>query len=85
MGLQDAGSWQIELWEPGSGGDPGFTRLKKLKDSQAAGVFSVQLSSGLIACFRAYVTSLPVQSLTPDSAVGRSATLRITNTFGEFA
>lgn len=84
LGLQDFGNVGIRLWIP-STSNAGQARLRALKESAAAAAFSITLASGQVAAFMALVKSFSFEEITPDSALGGSVTLRVTNAPAFFA
>jgi hypothetical protein len=82
VGLQDFGGVEFGIFLVT---DTGQTRLRALKASAAAAVFTVELSSGAIAAFRALVRSFTFDAGGPDNAVQGSVSLRVTGEPAWFA
>lgn len=82
LGLQDFGNLSLELLLDNS--DTGQAKLRALKESAAAAVYTLYLSDGTTAAFVAYVKSFTV-SAPKDGAVTCKCVLRITGTPSWFA
>jgi predicted hotdog family 3-hydroxylacyl-ACP dehydratase len=74
VGLQDFGNFSFDLNLDND--DTGQAKLRALKSTGATGTFSVTLSNGEIAAFRAQVKSFTVSNTANDAARG-SVSLRI--------
>jgi hypothetical protein len=82
IGLQDFGNVTLELLL--GSGDTGQARLRALKASAAIGQFSITLSNGEIAAFRALVRSFTFTNPSNEAARG-SVQLRVTGEPAWFA
>lgn len=80
-GLQDFGNMQFNMFLVT---DTGQAALRSAKETQAAKVFSITLSNGLVAACVAFVKQLTF-SADPDDAVKSQVTLRITGSPAWFA
>lgn len=74
-GLQDFGTAQVALKTIT---DTGQTRMRALKASASAAAFSLTLSDGSVAAFRAFVRSFSLDVGGPDNIVTGQASLRVT-------
>lgn len=82
IGLQDFGQVTLSLFLIS---DAGQARLRSLKSSASIGVFSITLSDGSIAAFRALVKQFSFEEVTPDGAVSGQVVLRVTGEPSWFA
>lgn len=82
VGLQDFGNCQFTISHIT---DTGQAKLRALKATAAIGTFSCTLSDGRICAFRGYVQTYTLDSLTPDSSVTGTVTIRVTGEPAWFA
>jgi len=83
VGLQDFGNVALTLSLLAS--DTGQAKLRSLKSAGSTGTFGITLSDGRIAAFKALVKSHTFDSMTADSSVKGSVTLRVTGEPAWFA
>jgi hypothetical protein len=82
-GVPRTGNMQMTLWLP-STVDIGQRKLQTLRESQSQAVFSIQLSSGLIAAFVGRVKSFSVSGAV-DGAIECNCSIKLASKQADFA
>ena len=83
-GLPEFGNVTLNLWLPSSS-DTGQAKLRALRETQTAAVFTITLASGQVAAFVGLVKSFAVTGLEVDGAVQCSCTIKVSNQPAWFA
>jgi hypothetical protein len=83
-GLPEFGNVSLNLWLP-LGTDAGQTRLRNLRETQAAVPLSITLASGQVAAFVGLVKSFALSGIEVDGAVAASCSIKVSNAPAWFA
>jgi hypothetical protein len=83
-GLPEFGNVSMNLWLPLTS-DVGQTRLRALRETQAAAAFTITLASGQVSAFVGLVKSFALSGLEVDGAVQASCNIKVSNAPAWFA